>query len=139
MRATCFLFALALLAAAPAAAQYAATEQPVVAGDTLTLTLPAAVDTLTVTYRPGSNIKRVEHVAVSGGRHVWAPREGGLIALSTPGGPSQTVSVRFRRAPIGGLIILILAGGILFGGAAFASIKLFGKQPDTSLTDRPDT
>lgn len=122
----------------PAAAQYVAEDEVLVAGEPVTLTLPAA-DTLVITYRPGSNISRVEYVPVTGASYTWTPSEAGLVALATSEGPVQTVSVRFDEVPFAGLFILFAAGAILFGGATFASVKLFGKESPEMLTDRPDT
>ncbi len=138
---TLLLWACVLLlfaAARPAHAQYVAEGEAIVAGEPVTLSLPAA-DTLVITYRPGSNISEVERVPVAGAAYTWTPHEAGLVALATPDGPVQTVSVRFDRAPVWGLLILFVAGGILFGGAAWASANLFGKQPSETMTDRPDT
>ncbi len=129
---------LLLAAARPAQAQYVAEDEAIVAGEPVTLSLPAA-DTLVITYRPGSNISRVERVPVTDASHTWTPREAGLVALSTPGGALQTVSVRFDSTPVWGLFILVLAGGILFGGATWASVNLFGKASPEMMTDRPDT
>ncbi len=136
----CLVLTLLLGAATalPAAAQFAPEGESIVAGQTVTLNMEGA-DTLIITHRPGSNISRVEHVPVTEAEYSWTPATAGLVALSTPGGPVQTISVRFDRAPVAGLVILLLAAGILFGGAGFASFRLFGKQPGTTLTDRPDT
>lgn len=130
----CALFAIS----SKANAQYITTGETLIAGTPVTISVPQA-DTLFLTYRPGSNIAEIETVLTKEATYEWTPREAGIIALSTPNGPTQTVSVRFRSLSYQGLIVFILAGGILFGGALFASFKLFGKKSSKTLTDRPDT
>jgi hypothetical protein len=96
-------------------------------------------DTLIVTYRPGSNISHAEYIPLTNGSYTWIPESAGIISLSTPGGPSQTISVRFETLPLSGLIMLIVAGSILFGGAIAASIRLFGKESPEMVARRTDT
>ena len=110
-----------------AAAQYVPPEASLVVGRPVQITLPAPSDTLTVTYRPNSSIDAVEHVAPAAGSAslTWTPREAGVVQLTSSGGPAQNVSVRFSTPPISGILVLTLAGLILFGGAVFAFRKLF--------------
>lgn len=119
-------------------AQYIQDDEILTAGEMVIVSVPSA-DTLIVTYRPGSSISETETFPVAGGRFEWLPRQAGIASLSTPGGPSQTVSVRFSTFPFAGFIVLILAGGILFGGAILASISLFGKTSPELFASRPDT
>lgn len=127
-----------LFSVSPAYAQYADADQVFVAGHPVTLTIPDA-DSLIITFRPGSNIAETQVVPVTEPNFKWIPREAGIVSLKTPGGPAQTVSVRFNSFPVPGFIVLIIAGGILFGGAAYASFNLFGKTSAGTVTDRPDT
>ena len=123
-----FLLSLALLVlllARPAAAQYAAEGDDHFVGQPTRITLPASADTLVVTYRPSTSIARVDRFPARGGAFSWTPTQAGVVALSTPGGQTQNVSVRFRETPAAGLFVLIGAGLVLFGGAAFAFRKLF--------------
>jgi hypothetical protein len=94
------------------------------------VTLPAPTDTLLATYRPSTSIAHVDTLV---GAQQWTPTEAGVVALSTPGGDTQNVSVRFARTPLAGLAVLLVAGLILFGGAGFAFRKLF-EDDTTSVT-----
>ncbi|HEX6981810.1 MAG TPA: hypothetical protein VF181_03530 [Balneolaceae bacterium] len=129
---------IGLLCATSAKAQYVEANEIFTAGQAVNVSVPQA-DTLIITYRPGSNIAEVQKVAVSGNTYKWTPKEAGLVSLATPGGPAQTVSVSFGGFPVQGLIVLIIAGSILFGGALYASVNLFGKASPEAITDRPDT
>lgn len=122
----------------PAIGQYAQTDEIVTAGRPIKLNISQA-DTLFVTYRPGTSISETISIPVTGEIYEWTPRKAGIVALSTPGGITQNVSVRFNDFPVSGLIILLGAGIILFGGALLASIKLFGKETPEQVTARPDT
>ena len=137
------LLALAAAAAlpAPAAAQFVAPDQRVVVGRPVDLQVPAGTDTVRVTYRPNSAIGQVEALPVTAATVRWTPREAGVVALAGAGGAAQNVSVRFEETPALGLLMLTLAGLILFGGATFAFIKLFsgGSPPRTAPEVRPDT
>lgn len=135
--------AAALVAAAPVSAQSITVfPEPVTVGDRTTLTFGVPVDTLVVTYRPNSAIPIVDTIRVGGFDTVrWSPERAGVVRLSVPsGGASQNVSVRFDEPPIAGIIVLILAALILFGGAAWAMVKLLSKgMPHTMPETRPDT
>lgn len=96
----------------------------IVAHETVKLSL-ANAKKLSIIYRPGSNISDTVRVQLNGNTYNWTPREAGIVALKTPEGPKQTVSVRFANTPFGGLVIMFGAAFILFGGAIFSAIKLF--------------
>ena len=131
MRARLFLFfavgLMSLTGPCHAAAQYVSPDASLVVGRSVRITLPAPDDTLTVTYRPNSSIDVVEHVAPAAGSTTltWTPQRAGVVQLATSDGASQDVSVRFSTPPISGILVLTLAGLILFGGAVFAFRKLF--------------
>ena len=110
-----------------AAAQYVSPEASLVVGRPVHITLPDPGDTLTVTYRPNSSIAAVDHLAPAAGSTslTWTPHEAGVVQLATSNGASQSVSVRFSTPPISGILVLTLAGLILFGGAVFAFRRLF--------------
>lgn len=109
----------------PAAhAQISVSPASPVVGETVTLNFTEPVDTLRVTYRPGSNAARTEALPVGSPAYAWTPNQAGVVRLEAAG-TSQNVSVRFRSVPPAGLLILVLAGTILFGGALFAFKKLF--------------
>ena len=135
---------LLLLAATPALAQSIdMTPDLAVVGREATLRFGAPVDTLFVTYRPNSGIAMEEAVPVGGANSVtWTPSRAGVVSLATPDGASTNVSVRFDRTPASGVLILVLAGLILFGGAAF-SMRALLSGPEATTADEiehwPDT
>lgn len=126
---------LALAGLAPtAAAQYTLSAPRLYVGEPVTVTLPQAVQALEVTYRPNSSIATTETLTPAGGLTVeWTPTQAGVVRLSSAAAGGQNVSVRFQETPTSGLLVLILAGTILFGGAAFASVKLFQDDGDGRL------
>jgi hypothetical protein len=121
--------ALLALAAGPVRAQYVAGDVLVTQGTPVAARLPAdAADTLLVTYRAGSDLlAETDTLTATGGAVTWTPRQAGVVALTVPseGAATQNVSVRFRSTPASGIGVLLAAGFILFGGAAFAFRKLF--------------
>ncbi len=100
-----------------------------------------AVDTVFVTYRPNSALAQRDTVLLGGFSSMkWTPAHAGVVQIALPGGASRNVSVRFTAPPLSGILILIAAGLILFGGAAFSMRKLFsGGPPRLGPEDLPDT
>jgi hypothetical protein len=143
MPARLLFLCLVLLLGRPgdAVAQYTLAPEDLYVGTPVTITLAQPADTLTVTYRPNSSITSREILPTNGLQTVeWVPQKAGVAALSTPTGGAQNVSVRFQQAPVSGIIVLLLAGLILFGGIIFAFIKLFRNNPeDLDPAVRPDT
>jgi hypothetical protein len=88
---------------------------------------PVAGARVEVTYRPGSSVWRVETIGKSGqdGGIDWVPTEAGIATLKAAWmGPDRSemvatidVSVRFRSAPIGGILVMIIAGIVLVVGS----------------------
>lgn len=117
-----------LLAPLSAQAQLVGGSDLVLRGEPVTvstLTPEGVADTLTVIYRPNAILARAVHLPTGGAETVtWTPESAGVVQL-VAGSLRQNVSVRYRRPPLGGIIVLILAGSILFGGATFAFRKLF--------------
>ncbi len=138
MRALAFFLLLAL----PVAAQpiTPSTEKPVV-GVPMTLRFDAPVDTVFVTYRPNSAVARRDTVRLGESASMkWTPERAGVVQIGLPSGASQNLSVRFSETPLSGILVLIVAGLILFGGAAWAMAKLFsGGAPRLVPEDLPDT
>lgn len=126
---------------APAATTISVFPETLVAGDESNLSFDAPVQTVVVTYRPNSAIPLVDTVTVGGFESIrWTPERAGVVRVSVPGGPSRNLSVRFAALPVAGIVVLILAGLILFGGAAWAMTKLLsGGMPHTLPEVRPDT
>ena len=142
--------ALVLLAMAsqgsPAAAIELSPATPAV-GESVTVTLAEPATSLEVTYRPSSNV--VEHVVLHADSpsttFTWQPDHAGIVSLKA-GSEQKSISIRFDRFPVLGLLILLVAGTILFGGAAYAFRVLFrtSRQEgvvgyDASPARHPDT
>lgn len=82
-------------------------------------------------YRPGSRVEVADTLGRTdaSGTLDWSPLDAGLVTLQTAGDGapsiSQNLSVRYRGVPVPGLVIMILAGVILYGGVirGFAALK----------------
>ncbi|HVS04028.1 MAG TPA: hypothetical protein VMT16_14780 [Thermoanaerobaculia bacterium] len=89
---------------------------------------------LRVTYRPNSRTPRSEtlQLAPEGTSAAWIPRDAGLAQLDlvAPGGAaaaSLRAAVRFGGFPATGLLVMAVAGLLLFGGAALSMWLLLGE------------
>ncbi len=113
-----FLLLIALATIPTAQAQFVdATVVP--GGEVLDIVVPeGASDTLSVLYRPGATALVSRETVVrdpSASTWAWQPQRAGVVRLSS-GGVTQNVSVRYQTFPIGGAVVMLLAGLILFGG-----------------------
>jgi hypothetical protein len=104
---------------------------------------PAAGARVTAVYRPNSQTQHEAELAPvdSSGTVLWTPEYTGPVTLEvrpagTPSGDGEppaaaalTVAVRYGGLPASGLFIMVLAGVLLFGGAAWAMILLL-RPPD---------
>lgn len=126
-----FLFGLMLWYPAAAHAQIEVEAEALYVGEPVEVTLPSGVDSLMVTYRPSSSISRTEIIPVGGAPVVeWTPAQPGVVRLAAEDGSAVNVSVRFQQIPAAGVVVLLLAGTILFGGAITASVLLFRGRPE---------
>jgi len=124
---------VSLLIAVPATGQITLSADDLYVSEPVTVTLAAPAEALTVTYRPNSSIETVETIPARGEQTVsWTPAQAGVVALSAGGSGSRNVSVRYQRVPAGGIVVLLIAGCLLFGGAIFAFRKLFQDGPPPS-------
>lgn len=136
------LFLFVALLTLPASGQPVtlAPEIPEV-GQEATIRLAEPADYVVVTYRPNSIIAQRDTIRIGGFDSVkWTPKRAGVVRIGLPDGGGQNVSVQFTGVPLSGLLILIFAGLILFGGAVFAMRKLL--EDDAPLVmpeDMPDT
>lgn len=128
----------------PAAQISLSSEQPV-RGETVDIQLETPDTVLIIAYRPNSSVVRRDTLRSEESTDVfpWTPRRAGVVALSTTTA-SHNVSVRFAGLSWKGLIVMLLAGTILFGGVIFAFRVLFrekesGQSIDVDPTTRPDT
>lgn len=131
--------ALTLLIAAtlsfPAAAQIQFEPQPTepggvvpdapIQGHPVRVTLDEPSEFVQVVWRPNSAIPDTVTLDPQGTSFLWTPTRAGVATVVTSNG-SKNISVRYDSFPGSGLLVLVLAAAILFGGAGFAMGKLLG-------------
>jgi hypothetical protein len=105
----------------------------------------AVVETL---YRPNSQTTHAAWLAPTdaAGTTTWTPEDAGIVALiahqGAADGPvlaSLDVTVRFGGFPASGLAVMIVAGLILFGGAAVGFVRLLGPGGEPPAAEPPST
>lgn len=139
--------ALTLLAAValalPVSAQIQFAPQPVqpgaeapsapIQGQPILVTLDEPAESVQVVWRPKSAISDTVTLDTQGTSFMWTPTRAGVATVVTPNG-SQNISVRYDSFPGSGILVLVLAAVILFGGAGFSMGKLLsGDEPVVSL------
>jgi len=115
-------------------------------GEVVAVTVVPPTDSLRLVYRPNSAVARVEWVVSdqSDGRFQWTPSDAGVVAMAA-GEQSRNVSVRFAGVSTSGIVVMLLAFCLLFGGAFFAFRLLFSDPESEKHSDqldvshRPDT
>lgn len=126
MHAAILLISTLLMSTAPDKPPEIVLEQqyPTV-GKATTIVLPQVVDKVKITYRPDARaVETTEEIPGGGTEHVvWRPLHAGIVKIEA-GGLTKKVSVRFDGLPMSGLLILLIAGAILFGGAAWSLRQL---------------
>ena len=117
-----------------------------VAGQETTIRLEGTTDRLRFTYQPESPVAEVIEVPTHGQLLFrWKPKKAGIVMVEAYHGDTAAgvakVSVKFDGIPITGLVICLLAGTILFGGAyLFLRALLVGDTPSVhDVAMRPDT
>ena len=134
---------LALLLAAPPAVGQAVVsvepEAPTV-GEPVRVTFSEPVDSVTVVYRPGAISAVTETFTPDAATFEFTPDRAGVVSVAS-GDAAQSLSVRFRSAPLSGLFVMVVAGLILFGGATVAMKALLsdGHRIEVDPAMRPDT
>ncbi len=110
-------------------------------GEEVKLSFDVAVDTLVVSYRPNSAVVRRDTLvnAAADSQMSFKPDQAGVLALSYKDKDgkqvSQNVSVRFDGLSYSGLLVMILAGCLLFGGAILAFRTLFRDEEEDGTID----
>ena len=128
-----------LLAGLSASAQITPSTDAPVVGRPMMLTFDAPVDTLKVTYRPNSVAAFTDEIVLGGATETeFTPAHPGIIQVAA-GDEKKSLSVRFVSPPISGILVMLLAGIVLFGGAALSMRMLLGSADPDDLTFRPDT
>lgn len=86
------------------------------------------------TCRPNSAVETTVQLGTTDetGAFDWTPEHPGITTLSVREGEGElaslTVSVEFAGIPIVGLLVMLGAAGILFGGNSYSFAKTFGKS-----------
>ena len=134
--------ALVVWAAPPALGQSVVSVEPAAptVGEPVRVTFSEPVDSVTVEYRPGAVSATTETFTPGSATLEFTPDRAGVVSVAV-GEASQNLSVRFRSAPLGGLAVMVLAGLILFGGAAVSMRALLsdGHRIEVDPSARPDT
>ena len=136
-----FVFLPLVLAASVAAQDIVSVEPDApTRGQPVRVTFSQPVDSVTVTYRPGAVTATTATFAPRAATFEFVPERAGVVSVAS-GGASQSLSVRYIGVPLGGLVVMILAGLILFGGAALSMRALLsdGDRIEIDPTLRPDT
>ncbi|HPQ68071.1 MAG TPA: hypothetical protein PKW95_03010 [bacterium] len=117
-----------------AAVELLTSDENPIRGQATTITLQGADDptqwTLTFTYRPNSKTSRTTEPQPFNfhGKVSWKPNDSGIVQIAVQGPGegdkiSKNVAVRFPSPPASGIVILLIAGAILFGGAGYSLAK----------------
>lgn len=95
---------------------------------------------LVITYRPNSNIAVTDTLRSlrPTSIFIWTPARSGVVMISTSSGINENVSIGFSDFSWSGLLVMLLAGSILFGGVSYAFRTLFRKD-DIPTAQPPDT
>ena len=106
---------------------------------------PAANVKVTALFRPGSDVtsQGTAGTTNASGRLQWTPSEAGLVTLSAevpgPDGASESLSntlpISYAKVPGLGLLVMVVAGLILYGGVIYG----FKKLSEPLLDFPPDT
>ena len=133
---TAFLTWLCLLAGFSLPAQIELSPDEPVEGELVTVTLDKPARELIITYRPNSSVIRRDTLRADAPAtaFTWTPEQAGVVALAA-GDATRNVSVRFRGWSWGGILVMIFAAGILFGGATFAFRTMFRDEEEDSTMD----
>ena len=130
------------LLATPAGAQDIVSVEPAAPtrGEPVTVTFSAPVDSVTVVYRPGAVTATTETFTPNSAAFTFSPSKAGVVSVAGGDG-TQSLSVRYVGTPLAGLIVMVLAGLVLFGGASLALRALLsdGHRIEADPALRPDT
>ncbi len=122
-------------------AQIALGSEPPVAGRANTIILREPASEIVITYRPNSAVVRRDTLRADppATAFTWTPGRAGVVKIRSNTG-ERNVSVRFNDFPWGGLLVMVVAASVLFGGAGIAFRILFQtrKQP-LEMENYPDT
>ena len=126
-----FAILLVVVLALPCfAADLSISQQYPVRGEKLRVTVTGADNpesiVLHATYRPNSSteLKTVVGPLGADGTVLWKPVDAGITTLLAMGGDkkiaSKNVAVCYPSTPASGMVVMFLAGFLLFGGALYS-------------------
>ncbi|MEM6726838.1 MAG: hypothetical protein AAF598_22560 [Bacteroidota bacterium] len=135
------LFWVCCISALGAQATISLSNEVASVGLTTTIRCSDPVNELVVEYRPGSTI--VDTVLLSSPTPTtsfdWTPEKAGVVALSYSDASgnrvSKNVSVRFAGLSLSGILVMMAAGTVLFGGATVAFRTLFTDADEDGVLD----
>lgn len=140
-------------AAEAAAVTVAADDERPRIGDTVRITVlaggtPLAGARVAAVYRPNSSTTSTEHLAPTdaAGTVFWTPSAAGPVRLearaaeaaeNAPPAASLAVAVRYGGFPPSGMAIMLIAGVLLLGGAAYGMATLLREGPPQRRDHEP--
>lgn len=103
--------------------------------------------TISARYRPNSETTHTESLGVTGpdGSLSWTPADAGVVTLQAAGEggappiAQHQVAVRFGAFPAVGLLVMLGAATLLFGGAAFGFRLLLRPPAHAPAVEPPST
>jgi hypothetical protein len=133
-RAGAILLALVALLSWPAhaTAQIDLDREIIRSGDFVEIDPPMGADSMRMTYRPGTAFEKTATIATRGGPFVWEAELSGVYLLTADDGTERAVVVRFRHAPLAGMLVF---AGVL----ALLTIALTGTLAVSRRVARVDT
>lgn len=106
------------------------TKFPTVGRKTV-ITLESPAEAITVIYQPDAPVARKVTLKTHGKlRVVWTPEKAGVVSLRA-GTATKDVSVKFNGTPVGGVLMMLFSGFVLFGGIAVCMALVFKSKPPT--------
>lgn len=110
-------------------------------GEEVTITLSEMSDKIMIIYRPNSQVQIFDSIETGNSSKVsWTPKNPGVVSIKS-NAHSVNVSVKYASISWSGLVVMVLAFLILFGGVAYSFAVLFRKEENmddldsTLLTD----
>lgn len=108
--------------------QISFSSEVITQGVPVTVSVEEPAEYLYVTYRPSSAVSLTDSVkseTTDGYSFAWIPARAGVVSL-VAGVSTENVSVRYDGVSMPGILVMIFAALILFGGAGFSLKALLG-------------
>ena len=138
---TCNLIILVLISMTSIHAIDFSKEDPKV-DEEIQIQLTEPSDQVIIAYRPNSGVTITDTLKSASAitSYNWQPLYPGVVMVSTST-ESANISVRFKSLSVSGLIVMLLAFSILFGGVFLSFRLLFSESghEGIDLSERVDT